>query len=291
MTVTVKAYAKLNLYLDITGTMDNGYHYLDNLTQSVSVYDTVKVEAEKSEVFECTVACNNPDIPCDEKNIVFKAAKEFCKRADFAIKAKIDIEKNIPLMGGMGGSSVDGAAVLAALGKIFGGLFTDNELCGIGRKIGADVPLCLIGGTLYSQKDGSDMKTLEIHDSCYFVCVQPSFSLNTAEAYAMYDSLPVKTHGGLAEYTDKLAQYGYVSASDSMYNVFSVLYNDKRLEEISSRLSEAGAAGTLMTGSGSVVFGVFDNKEKAENAVALIKNDYPTVFICVPVSKGTEFIG
>ena len=120
MTIRLKAYAKLNLLLDITGIMPNGYHYLDNVTQSVDIGDIITVTAEKSNRFICKITCDNKDIPTDERNIVYKAAKKFSDRAGFDISCDIDIIKQVPLMGGMGGSSVDGAGTLFALNNLFG---------------------------------------------------------------------------------------------------------------------------------------------------------------------------
>ena len=109
MKIKVRAYAKLNLFLDITGRLPSGRHSLNIATQSVDIYDDITVSVMSTDSFDCRITCNNPDIPCDEKNIVWKAAKAFFDATGLAAEIAVDIEKHVPLMGGMGGSSVDGA--------------------------------------------------------------------------------------------------------------------------------------------------------------------------------------
>lgn len=291
MTVTVRAYAKLNLYLDITGIMPNGYHYLDNLTQSVSIYDDVTVRAEKSDSFRCKIACTDSRIPCDEKNIAFKAAKVFLDKTGITSDIEIAIAKNIPLMGGMGGSSVDGAAVLAALNRIFDYPLTQNKLYKIGMSIGADVPICIKGGTILSKGDGINMKSIIPKDSCSIVCVQPDFTLSTAKAYALYDSKPTPAKNNLQNVSDEIAEKGFTALSDKLYNIFTVLYENKDIDNLITSIKTLGAHAAEMTGSGSVVYGIFNSTEKAQSAAQQLKDKYNDVFLCEPVSSGVLFIG
>lgn len=288
MKIKLKAYAKLNLLLDITGIMPNGYHYLDNVTQSVDIGDVLTVTAEKSGQFSCRITCDRSDIPTDERNIVYKAAKKFCDKTGFNISCDTDIEKHVPLMGGMGGSSVDGAGTLFALNRIFEYPLTEEELLCLGEEIGADVPLCYIGGTLYSYSNPKSVGTEVINTDtdAVFLCVQPDFNCNTSAAYKLYDNAPIPSYSKTMQYLDKLKKDGIIPACPEQYNIFTLLYNDSRIEEIKAELIKAGAIASEMTGSGSVVFGIFENIEKAEKAKAGICHKYSNIFICKPIDKG-----
>ncbi len=288
MTIKLKAYAKLNLLLDITGIMPNGYHYLSNVTQSVDVADILTVTAEKSDKFSCAIGCDNPDIPTDEGNIVYKAAKKFSDKAGFYISCDIDIEKHVPLMGGMGGSSVDGAGTLYALNSIFDNILSEKEILAIGEEIGADVPLCYIGGTIYSYstENISRIEKISARTDAIFLCIQPDFSCSTGTAYRMYDENPTIPYNKTKLFVGKIQEKGTIYASKEMYNIFTVLYNDNRIDNIKAELVKHGAIASEMTGSGSVVFGIFDSSEKAEKAKSELSFKYKTIFTCKPTESG-----
>lgn len=288
MTIKLKAFAKLNLLLDITGIMPNGYHYLNNVTQSVDIADTITVTAEKNDSFDCRITCDNPSIPTDEKNIVYKAAKAFSDSTSFNISCRIDIEKNVPLMGGMGGSSVDGAGVLYALNSIFENVLSEEQILTLGEKVGADVPLCYLGGTLYSysNENESGLEKITADTDAVFLCIQPDFCCSTGTAYKMYDENPTVPYKKTSTFIEKLKTKGIIKASRDTYNIFTVLYNDKRIDEIKSDLIASGAITSEMTGSGSVVFGVFDSEENALKAKGKLNLKYSKIFTCKPINKG-----
>ncbi len=288
MTIKLKAFAKLNLLLDITGIMPNGYHYLSNVTQSVDVADILTVKAQKSDSFCCKTTCDNPDIPIDESNIVYKAAKKFSDKAGFYISCDIDIEKHVPLMGGMGGSSVDGAGTLYALNSIFDNILSERDILAIGEEIGADVPLCYIGGTIYSysNKNTSCTKKISAKTDAVFLCIQPDFCCSTGTAYKMYDENPIVPYKKTKQFVGEMQEKGTVYVSKDMYNIFTVLYNDKRIDDIKAELKKHGAKASEMTGSGSVVFGVFDSMEEAEKAKSELSFKYKTIFTCKPTKIG-----
>ena len=149
MEIKVKAYAKINLMLDIIYKRTDGYHDLFMIMQSIGIYDTVTVRETKSK--KITITCNIDDTPLDEHNIAYKAAAEFFSSTKIKNKGiNIDIVKRIPHAAGMAGGSADGAGVLVALNELTGAGLTEDELCAIGVKIGADVPFCIKGGSLLS---------------------------------------------------------------------------------------------------------------------------------------------
>ena len=269
MKIKVRAYAKLNLFLDITGKLRGGRHSLNIATQSVDIYDDITVSVMSTDSFDCRITCNNPDIPCDEKNIVWKAAKAFFDATGLAAEIAVDIEKHVSLMGGMGGSSVDGAGTLVALNELFGKKLDTEALCAVGDKIGADVPICIKGGTLYSITSGD---------------------MSTAEAYAKYDENPTEINPHYADFVSSIVCGSLSEGAGFISNVFTEIYHDSRIEEMKNDLLESGAVISEMTGSGSVVFGVFESEETAVDAKNILSGKYPHVFTTHPVNSGVYVI-
>lgn len=289
MKIQVRAYAKLNLFLDITGRLPNGRHSLNIATQSVDVYDDITVSVISTDNFGCRITCNNPDIPCDERNIVWKAARAFFDATDINAEISVDIEKHVPLMGGMGGSSVDGAGTLVALNELFCKKLDTEALCAIGDKIGADVPICLKGGTQYSITSG-DMMTAECEHNCVFLCVYPDFTLSTAEAYAKYDESPTAVNPDYADFVSSIVCGSLSDSTKYISNVFTEIYHDKRIEKIKNDIMSTGAISSEMTGSGSVVFGMFETEDKAMQAKKVLSEKHKNVFIACPTNCGFSII-
>ncbi len=289
MRIKVRAYAKLNLFLDITGRLPGGRHSLNIATQSVDVYDDITVSVMSTDSFDCRITCDNPDIPCDERNIVWKAAKAFFEATGITAEIKVDIEKHVALMGGMGGSSVDGAGTLVALNELFGNKLDIEALCAVGDKIGADVPICIKGGTQYSIS-GGDMMTAECKSDCVFVCVYPDFNLSTAKAFSMYDEEPTAVNRHYADFVSSIVCGSLSDGAKHIYNVFIEIYNDNRIESIKKDLSDNGSVISEMTGSGSVVFGVFENEDKAVQAKNALSEKYTSVFITRPTDCGVSVL-
>ena len=285
MTVKVRAYAKLNLFLDITGVLPNGRHTLNIATQSVDIYDDIKITATLSDAFYCSVKCDNPDIPCDKRNIVYKAAEAFCAAAGINADISIDIEKHVPLMGGMGGSSVDGAGTLVALNKIFTNRLSQQELLEIGDSIGADVPICIRGGTQYSTASGK-MVSADCYYDCVFVCIYPDFNLSTALAFSKYDDSPTEISPYYSQFVNSIKKGSLSACCEYITNVFTGIYCDIRIDNIKEDLMKNGASVSEMTGSGSVVFGVFHDDNDALATIRILSKKYPHCFIAHPVNCG-----
>ena len=185
----IKAYAKVNLFLDITGRLENGYHTLNTVMQQIDLYDNVTVETFDGDgIF---IECDNPSVPCNEKNIAYKAAAAFMNIANIKADVHIKIEKHIPLEAGMGGSSTDGAAVLVGLNQIYNNIFSTEKLCEIGTKLGADVPFCITGGTAVCKGIGEIITPVDCQKDYTFLVVKPDFSCSTPTAYKAYDENPV----------------------------------------------------------------------------------------------------
>ena len=269
MSLTVKAYAKINLWLDITGRRADGYHTLNTVMRRVDLYDEIDIVPAPGA--RCVIGCDDPAVPLDGRNIAYKAWKLFCELSGRQSGAKIMIHKHIPLEAGLGGSSTDGAAVLSGLNELAGRPFTAEKLAEESVKLGADVPFCVLGGTAECTGVGEIMRPISCADFAA-VIVKPDFSCSTAAAYAAYDKAPTPTRPGFADYCRNIADSAETAAS-GLYNVFEVFYGDPRIEEIRHELMAAGASGACMTGSGSAVFGIFPTLAEAGNALTKIDHE------------------
>lgn len=289
MEIKVKAYAKINLMLDIIYRRNDGYHDLFMIMQSIGIYDTVTVRETKSK--KITITCNIDDIPLDEHNIAYKAAAAFFDSTEIKNKGiNIDIVKRIPHAAGMAGGSADGAGVLVALNELTGAGLTDDELCAIGVKIGADVPFCIKGGTLLSQGIGDVLNKVKPLRKCHIVIAKPDCSVNTAYAYRQFDAC------GKEHTPDKLGMLYAMQSRDlneicsKMENVFEQFIAVDNKVEIKEVMRNNGALGVCMSGSGPTVFGIFDNKEGAEKAALELKALAKDIAVTQPVSKGCRIV-
>lgn len=269
MSLTVKAYAKLNLWLDITGKRADGYHTLNTVMRRIDLYDDVEVETRSGS--DVVIHCGAPGIPTDSRNIAYRAVKLFSGKLGKDIGAVIRIHKRIPVEAGLGGSSADGAAVLTALNELCGRPLNMDSLCSLGASLGADVPFCIMGGTARCTGIGDIMQPIECAEFAALV-LKPVFSCSTAEAYKTYDTIQVAEKEGFDGFCKRIGtERLYISKN--MYNVFERLYNDRRTDELKEILIKSGAEGACMTGSGSAVFGIFPDITAAEKAAGMISDD------------------
>ncbi len=289
MEIKVKAYAKINLMLDIIYKRTDGYHDLFMIMQSIGIYDTVTVRETKSK--KITITCNIDDIPLDEHNIAYKAAAEFFSSTKIKNKGiNIDIVKRIPHAAGMAGGSADGAGVLVALNELTGAGLTEDELCAIGVKIGADVPFCIKGGTLLAQGIGDVLNKVKSLRKCYIVIAKPDCSVNTAYAYKQFDDC------GKEHTPDKLGMLYAMQSRDlneicsKMENVFEQFIAVDNKVEIKEVMRNNGSLGVCMSGSGPTVFGIFDDKEKAAKCALELKSLAKDIAVTQPVSKGCRIV-
>ena len=285
----IKAYAKINLMLDILGTLPDGYHNLWMIMQSVSLYDTVSVEKNDSE--KITLTCTKEGIPTNEKNIAYKAAVAFFEKTGIKNEGlHIHIEKAIPSEAGLAGGSADGAAVIKALNELFDAKLTERELCRIGRKVGADVPFCIVGGTCLAQNIGDVLSPLDDIPQCYFVLAKPKMGVSTKEAFASFDNTsyirkPKKEKMLIAAANGDFDQMCKLAA-----NVFEQVIEVPERVGIKKIMREHNAKLSLMSGSGPTVYGIFESKEDAEICAKKLKAITNDVFIATPVPQSLEII-
>ncbi len=286
---TEKAYAKLNLSLDVLGRREDGYHDLAMLMQTVSLCDRVSLRfREDGKVF---ASSNLRFIPGDERNLAVRAALRYLEAVGESGQGlQIDLKKEIPVGAGMGGGSADAAAVLRALNRLYGQRLQRRELETLAQQVGSDVAFCVAGGTALAEGRGERLTDLPAMPDCRFVICKPSFSISTPELYRKLDGAPVRIH------PDTPGLLAAVEAGDlralcrRMYNVFEEI-DDRRMRtvtEIKGKLLDHRALGAMMTGTGSAVFGVFEEERDAEAACAALKGE--VLFCCTarPVERLLE---
>lgn len=207
---TVRARAKINLTLDVTGRREDGYHTVEMVMQSIALHDTVRVTTIHGEKKPrgIVLSCSLPFLPTDERNLAYRAAELFYKETGALLETcEIHIEKRIPVAAGLAGGSTDAAAVLRALNALHTAGLTDDELCEMGLKLGADVPFCLRGGTMLAQGIGEELSLLPDMPHCWVVLCKPPFAVPTKEVYQEIDSVDILRASGQQGY-DGRAQSG-----------------------------------------------------------------------------------
>ena len=281
MQVTVHAPAKINLTLDIVGVRADGYHLLESVFQSVSVYDTVTAERADKGVITLDVLGQPCTCPV-EKNTAYKAAKVFFEQTGIEGGVHLTLTKRIPQQAGMGGGSADAAGVLWALNALYETDLTAEQLCAMGLSIGADVPFCVMGGTAFVTGIGEGLQPLPPLPDCSIVVAQPQEGISTKEAYAAVDT------AAIAHRPDNAAAIAALQAGDlegvcrQAVNVFEVATELEGVKDIRRRMETFSPLCSQMTGSGSCVFAIFEDEETATACVEALKKDYPTAFVCHP---------
>lgn len=284
MKITVLAPAKLNLFLDITGKRSDGYHLVNMIMQSISLCDEVTISLHEGDI---RVSCSDERIPCDESNTAFRAAAAFFKAVgqDNA-GAVIKIKKRIPSQAGMAGGSTDAAAVLFGLNELFDAPLSTDELSELAEEIGADVPFCLCGGTMTAGGIGTILNPLPALPDCSFVIVKPTFSVSTKEAYAASDRLGYDKPVSPEHITSGICGGNLDEIGKWMYNKFEAVSGMDEIEAIKQTMKKHGALGACMTGSGSAVFGLFDDEDLAAECESALSRQYDEVFLAHPTAEG-----
>ena len=278
--VTRKAYAKLNLSLNITGTLPDGMHTVDMVMQSIDLYDTVTVERTDNGI---DISCHGADLPEDMNNIAAKAAEEFFKYAQIDGGVYIKIKKRIPCAAGLGGGSTDAAAVLCTMNELFGTNYDEDVLCTIAERIGSDVPFCISGGTQRAEGTGTILSPLPELTDCAFVVIKEGEKLSTGDMYKKYDSFPDKCTPDTETLIEAICEGNVEEAAKAMANVFEPLWGETAAE-IKSELLECGAINAVLSGSGPSIFGVFADESNANAARSKISDKYENIYVCTPVS-------
>lgn len=280
--VTVLAPAKLNLSLDVVGTLPNGYHDLDMVMQTIDLYEKITLRTS----CDLRLALPGSFVPANDKNTAFKAALAFFDYTGLLAGVDMNVYKRVPVRAGMAGGSADAAGVLVGLNELYGAKLSMSELCAIGAGIGADVPFALLGGTCRVRGVGDLMKALPPCPDCRFVVVMPSVGVSTPEAFARYDTM------GSPVYPDCEAQEQAIRKNDlaavcaAAGNALEHCSGAVETPSICEILRANGAITAQMTGSGAAVFGIFADDAQARAAAAVLRKSYKQVYVCCPTTGG-----
>ena len=289
MQMSAKAYAKLNLTLDILGKREDGYHQIRTMMQSVSLCDTVTVTIDGRGGISLNVS--EKSIPCDARNTAYQAADLFFAATGIPNDGvAIKIEKRIPHGAGLGGGSADAAAVLQLLNAVYKTGLTGRALCDIGLQVGADVPFCIVGGTMLGESIGEILSPLPDLALCCFVLVKPAVSISTADAYRRCDEVEPARRPDTDKAVDALRARDLTALGGQLCNVFEEVVALPELKEIQLIMRSEGALGACMSGSGSTVFGMFDQAAAAEHCKKRLEEKFEDVFLCEPVPCGVALI-
>jgi len=286
MIINEKAYAKLNLSLDVVRKMSDGYHDMKMVFQTIDLHDDITVTITDSPGVELT--SNVKYVPCDDTNIAVKAAYAFFNKCNITDRgAKIELVKRIPVCAGMGGGSADGAAVLRALNKAFGVPLSTEDLLLLGRDLGADVPFCIIGGTVLGCGRGDEMTDLPSLPDCHIVVCKPSFSVSTPALFKRIDCRKIRLRPDTEGIIAALEQNDILGVARRMFNIFEDVLPVGRdvINEIKSVFYEYNTIGTTMTGTGSAVFALFTDEEDAKKACEYLKKIYSECYLTKPVKR------
>lgn len=267
----LKALGKINLGLDILGKRSNGYHDVRMVMQTVNLFDEVTLEKKEEEGIE--IETNLSFLPVDGSNIAYKAAKLLMDEFDIKGGIKITLEKHIPVAAGMAGGSSNAAAVLYGMNQMYELGLSQEALKERGVKLGADVPYCIMRGTVLAEGIGEILTPLPPLPKCYVLIAKPPLSASTKEIYEKYDSKTDIVHPDIDAIIDGLQKDDIKKVAENMGNVLEeVMIPDfPVLDEIKKEMMDNGALGSMMSGSGPTVFGIFDDRKLAKAAAAKIQ--------------------
>ncbi len=291
---TERANAKINLYLNVAGKRENGYHDIVSIMQTVSLCDLVTVDYRTAPQTTIRLeASGNDAMPTDCRNLAWRAAEKFLAATGKRGEVHIIIEKHIPMAAGLAGGSSDAAAVLRALNRLCGSPMTAEELCALGATLGADIPFCTVGGASLVTGIGDGLEEVDSMPACHLVVACMGEGVSTPWAYGALD----EAYGNFAHTSVKkddaeailssMQTNGVVASCKDFYNIFEDVVPQKQeyVSKIKQLMTENGAVRAMMSGSGPSVFGVFETAEAADAACTALKSLGAAAFVCHPTAK------
>lgn len=276
MSCVEKAYAKVNLTLAVGEKRPDGYHEVVSVMQRVSLCDTLTAEQTREGI---TLTCSDPALPSGEENLAHRAASLFFRETGIAGGAALTLEKRIPSQAGLGGGSSDAASALLAMRKLYAPALSDTELETMAAALGSDVPFFIRGGTQLATGRGEVLSPLPPLTDGWFVIVKPTESFSTPAMYRRLDELPPACTPPLPP-----LQGGLPALAAGLFNRFeAAIPAGSAVWDIKARLAAYGALASLLSGSGSAVFGLFDTETAARAAVEALRPAWPEIFLARPV--------
>lgn len=269
----LRALAKINLGLDVVGKRGDGYHEVRMVMQTIQMYDVLEIE-KKAEP-GITLTTNIPYVPTDERNLVYKAARMLMDEFHIEEGLTMNLEKFIPVAAGMAGGSSDAAAAFVGVNRIFGLGLSEEELMKRAVKVGADVPYCVMRGTALAEGIGEKLTRLPRLPQCYVLVGKPGVNVSTKIAYENLNlNDPAMVHPDIDGMVNAIHEGDLDGMISRMGNVFEpgIIRRYPIIREIKALMENNGARKAMMSGSGPTVFGIFDSKEKMEQAATVLRD-------------------
>nr|WP_312578475.1 4-(cytidine 5'-diphospho)-2-C-methyl-D-erythritol kinase [Sedimentibacter sp.] len=283
----LNSYGKINLFLDIKGKLQNGYHLIETVMQSINLHDEIAINEIPNN--EIVIECNDLSIPTDSRNTCYKAAKIIKEKYSIASGISIFIYKNIPSEAGLAGGSSNSAAVIKGLNILWNLNMKESDMLEIGLQIGADVPFCIAGGTYLAEGIGEKLTKLNDFIWDNILLVKPEFSMSTAFVYKNLHSSDYNSYmnNNISNFI-KQKKYGEVALSSANTLEKVVTNFHPEINSIKLSMLENNAVSSMMTGSGSAVFGLFQDAKSMDKAYYILKNTYNNIYKTKTINKGID---
>jgi 4-diphosphocytidyl-2-C-methyl-D-erythritol kinase len=280
----IKARAKINLSLDVVDKREDGYHELEMVMQQIDLYDVLTFK--KSD--DIIIACDNPYVPNDERNIVHKIVEKVQTYKNIKKGLTIHIEKNIPVSAGLGGGSTDAAATLVAYNRLYDLKLTREEMIDISKAIGADIPFFFYGGCCLAKGIGEKLTPIQGFNKGWLVISKPNIGISTKEVYGDLDYRLIVDHPETDQMIAAVNQDNIYQIAKYLSNVLEPVVFKRQIivEKIKNKMSDYGALGALMSGSGPSVFGIFKDYDAGKNAYRNLKKVYNETYLIKTYNGG-----
>ena len=276
----LRALAKINLGLDVVRKREDGYHEVRMIMQTIQMYDLLKIDKCSEPGIHLTT--NLPYVPCDERNLVYKAAKLLMDEFEIRQGVIMNLKKFIPVSAGMAGGSSDAAAALVGMNRLFGLKLSMKDLMKRGVTIGADVPYCIMRGTALAEVIGEILTPLSPVPFCYILIGKPGINVSTKTAYENLNLSQIQQHPRIDSMIEAIQAQDLREMAGLMENVFEpgIIREYPVVQNIKDLMLEGGAFNAMMSGSGPTVFGVFDSRRKMEKTAQKLRESHlaKTVF-------------
>lgn len=290
--IHLKSRAKINLSIDVLGKREDGYHLVEMIMQTIDLYDNIKISSLNEN--KIIIKSDSLEIPLNNDNIVYKAANLIKNKFNIDYGVEIYIEKNIPVAAGMAGGSSNAAAVLVGLNNLWGLGLNEEELKNIGLKLGADVPFCISGQAALAENIGEKLTKIEgLSEDIFILVCKPDLFVSTKEIYEAIDSKEIERRPNNKLLINLLKEKDIEELSRNMYNVLEEVTKDKYpvIDKIERIMMQNNALGSMMSGSGPTVFGLYNKKEYAERCKKILLQEFKQVYVVKSNNKGVELGG
>ncbi len=266
-----KAYAKINIGLDVLRRRADGYHEVKMIMQTVDIYDELVIEKKQQGGIE--LRTDNKELPSDSGNLVYKAADMLLREKGISEGVRITLTKRIPIAAGMAGGSADAAATLRGLNELFGMGYSVRRLQELGVRLGADIPYCIVGGTMLSEGIGEILTPLPAPPECFLLIAKPDIDVSTGYVYGNLHADRLVSHPDIEGMADALKSGSIQGITDRLGNVLETVTAREYpvIGQLKELMRMQGAENALMSGSGPTVFGIFKQRKTAQQAAAAVE--------------------